>query len=264
MNKTLFKAFLFIFVLASHFLSATSSQAKTSNLESLISEASYSYRLGEKATNYYTQKQAFNRSLYFYSLAEQKLKDQSSLERAIGDCYFQLGEYPWAILYYQRVLKSDPGNSATQSHLQNAQQKLGLILQPLFSFNRNPISTFFSTYSQKLLFFTLLVTFLLVACRIWFSSPLISKLTLCSLGLMLVLFSYNLFLYFSSSMEGIIVTSTAIYRMADKNQSQAIIHPLPAGSKVKVLQITSDGEWLKIDDLTGLVGYIPIETFRII
>jgi tetratricopeptide (TPR) repeat protein len=231
--------------------------------EQMIQKANASYQAGEKAATYHERKLAFNHALYLYHQAEQE-SPIASLKRAIGDTYFQLGEYAWAILYYQRALNTDPRDALATSHLEKAQQQLGLsdsssshqnaALAPLHTLSRN----------FRLLLWVICLTFLLWTLAIWFPTRRIRQFATLSSLLLLLLLSNLVFFYFFAPIEGILVVSTGFYRAPDQNQPQLTTLPLLAGSKVTILQMTSNGEWTKISNAKGLIGYIPTSTVRAI
>ncbi len=70
--------------------------------------------------------------------------------------------------------------------------------------------------------------------------------------------------YYLTPIEGILVVSSGIYRGPNWNQPQLSNEPLLAGSKVRVLQAVSDGNWVKITNSHGMIGYIPISNLRLI
>jgi tetratricopeptide (TPR) repeat protein len=236
--------------------------------EETLQEANSSYQQGIHATNYQERKISFNRALSLYTLLGENIgSGVPTLDSAIADSYFQLGEYPWAILYYYRALKINPHDPLPLSHLEKAQQKLGILSAPatLTFYQRfflNPLLVF----SKKLEWFFSFILLTLFVCSfaIWFPSTWSRKLAIyCTLFLFLMICNI-LFFYYFAPLEGILVNSTGFYRVPDWNQPQLTNLPLLAGSKVQVIQITSDGNWLKISDSTGLVGYIPTNSLRII
>src|SRR4051812_44901770 len=114
------------FILAWNCLAVFLAFALSGIPEEILQEAQRSYQQGEKALTYEERKLAFNRALFLYSSLEQEIQSPpASLNQALADTYFQLGEYAWAILYYQRALKQHSPNSFLLSHLEKAQQKLG-------------------------------------------------------------------------------------------------------------------------------------------
>jgi hypothetical protein len=230
--------------------------------EEIVQEAQKSYQQGEKALTYKERKLAFNRALFLYSSLEQEITPSASLDQALADTYFQLGEYAWAILYYQRALKKHSPNTLLLAHFEKAQHKLGL---PNSSdINPNPLAAFFLALSKQfqLFFWVILMTFLAFSAAIWLPYPWIYKLGISGAILLFFLLGNFLFFYYSILLEGIIVKTTGFYRAPDWNQPQLTHQPLLAGSKVAILQMTSNEEWLKVANSTGMIGYVPTTSVR--
>lgn len=229
------------------------------NVEQVLQDAHANYQQGEKATTYEERKLAFNRALFLYHSLEPDIPN-AHLDQALGDTYFQLGEYAWAVLYYQRALKKNSQNISVVSHLKEAQQKLGV--SPLMN-EENKIESFFPLSKQfKLLFWVILVTFLTFSCTIWFPFTWIRKLAIVCAVFLGLLLANLLFVYYSTPVEGILIKTTGFYRAPTWNQPQLTDQPLLAGSKVKILQITNEGEWLKIENSAEMIGYIPSAVLR--
>jgi tetratricopeptide (TPR) repeat protein len=233
------------------------------NSEKILQEAQTSYQQGEKATTYEERKLAFNHALSLYLTLEQEAPS-ADLDQALGNTYFQIGEYAWAILYYQRALKQDPQNSLLFSHLKEAQKKLGLS-EEQYPYQKKGIKPFFILSQQfQLLFWVIFFTIVLFSCTIWLSFPWIRKVAMGSAALLALLLANFLFFYYFTPLEGILVKTAGLYRAPDWNQPQLTNEPLLAGSKVQVLQTTSDGNWLKIENPQGTIGYLPTLTLRLI
>lgn len=239
------------------------------NPTDLLHQANTAYQQGEKATSFEERRLAFNQALYHYHLAEQQVGQRSSLlNKAVGDSFFQLEEYPWAVLYYQRALKSDPHNSLVLSQLNRAYEKLGLP-PPVSSSNtlkQTLLLEPFFTLSQrfKWFFWSALAAFLICSLVIWRPSPRIRKIALGFLIITGLIAGNVLYSSYFTPLDGIIVSSTGFYREPDDLQPQLTNEPLLAGTKVQILQSSSQGDWLKIADSTGLVGYVPAARIRII
>ncbi len=237
------------------------------NPQSMLQKANLMYQKGETATSFQERKLAFNQALYFYSLLEEEAGSHfPTLNQALADTYFQLGEYAWAILYYERALKMHDEQPILTAHLGKAQQKLGLASQKPVSPSKSPIFQFFLNLSESTnLFFSLfLLAFLLCSFAIWFPLAPIRLLAISSTIILLLFISNVIFFYYFTPLEGILVTSSGFYRAPAWNQPQLTDRPLLAGSKVKVLQTVSDGNWLKIVDSNDVVGYIPTYRLRLI
>lgn len=229
------------------------------SLEEKLQEAQVSYQLGVKATHYQERKLDFNKALFLYHALEKENPYSADLDQALADTYFQLGEYAWAILYYERALKQGSQNVLLLPHLIQTQEKLGL--PP--SANQINRSGFFFFLSQQvnLLLGATFITFLAFSCLIWFPCSWLRKFSIFCSALLIFLLGNTLFFYYSTPLEGVIIKSSGFYRAPDWNQAQLKNQPLLAGSKVQILQMTEDRNWLKIED-AGVVGYISTNHLR--
>lgn len=233
-----------------------------SQLEETLEKANAYYQKGKQATSFEEQQRAFNQSLFLFNQLERETKGSiPNIHFMLADNYIQLREYPWAILYYQRALKQDPDNPLINSHLENIQKRLGLPTHPPSSFKQGLFSLL---YKSNLLFWAILITFFTCSAAIWFSYPWIRKMAIISLMLLALLLCQFGFFYYSTPLEGILIHPSGFYRIPDENQSQLTDRPLLAGSKVKILQISENGDWLKIENANDVIGYLPTANLRLI
>lgn len=231
------------------------------NQENLLQEAHDSYQQGEKAKTYEERKLAFNRALFLYGTLEQENDSpHPDLDQALANTYFQLGEYAWAILYYQRALKNNPDQGDLHSRLAQAQHKLGLSESPL---TQNWLKPFLFLAKQfQLLFWIISISFLVLSLAIWFPFAWLRKLGALCACLLLFILSNALFIYYFTPLEGIIIKTTGFYRAPNWNEPQLSSQPLLAGSKIRIIQMTENKEWLKIENPAGVIGYIPAANLR--
>lgn len=238
------------------------------SFEDTLKQANESYQKGEQAQTLLEREVAFNQALTLYSKLENSSSSPSAqLYQAIANSYFQLGEYAWSILYNQKAMKLDPGNSQIIDHLALARTKLGLepheklytawqqlLLEPFFSFGGR----------LELLFWSFILAFVFLVSFIWLRTPFIKTISLVLSAFSLLLIFNLLLNFYFSSLEGILVTSTGFYREPDLQQAQLTSLPLRAGTKMRILASNAQGSWLKIANADGLVGYIPASAIRII
>lgn len=234
-----------------------------------LQQANALYLKGEQAVTFEQRKQDFNQALSLYHHAEAQMSIiPADLDSAIGDSYFQLGEYPWAILYYQRALKKDQKNHSVIVQLNKSYEKLGFPPAPFpfYTTTQKLLLEPFLSLPQRfeLFFWSAFLTLLISSAVIWFPSTWMKKIAGLSTLILCFLLVNVLFSYYFLPLEGVIVSSTGFYREPDINQPQLTNDPLLAGSKVEVLLTTPKGDWLKITDSSGLVGYVPAMSIRII
>lgn len=233
---------------------------------SKLEEANAYYLAGENATSFQDQKNSFNQALILYRQIEQEGTASSSLNQAIANIYFQLGEYPWSILYNERARLLDPRNQQIASHLALARKKLGLdpavhpswleilSLQPFISLP-GLIKGFFWIFLGSLGFASL---------AIWLNKLLFKVLAYAGFGIALALFINIGLSYYLAPIQGILVNSTGLYRAPSFNEPQLTDQPLLAGSKIRVVQVEKEGYWLKVLLPDGQVGYISAMAIRLI
>jgi len=229
----------------------------------ILEEANASYRQGEQGVTYQERKRAFNQALFLYHSLENQIPPLGApLDLMIGDTYFQFRQYPWAILYYQRALKKDPNNILTLSRLGKAEEKLHLP-SSFPSVEQQGLRRVISLAQRsQWLFWVIFVTFLVCSYAIWVPSWLARTAAYGSAFFLLFLIGNALFAYYFTPLEGVLVQATVFYRAPDKNQPLLTHFPLREGSKVRILQMRPDGEWLKIESSAGSMGYIPAKTLR--
>lgn len=226
----------------------------------LLQEARAQYQKGEKATTYEERKSAFNQALFLFHTLEQQNPNSSNLDEDLARTYFQLREYAWAILYDERALKKNSLNASLSSRLEEAQKKLGIVN----SSAQKSWITSWTTYSHRFqwLFWMILLTFIIFSLSIWIPHTWIRKLAIAFACLLFLCLGHFLLAYYFTPLEGILVQSTGLYREPDWNQPQLTDQPLLAGSKVQILQMTQNGDWLKIENSSGVIGYVPTTRLR--
>lgn len=123
--RTIFKGTFIVFISIVLFLMGKSFIERDFD-DSLYVEGMKAYQRGLAATHYEEKQKAFNEAFSLFNAASQKREDNSSLNRAIADTYFQFEKYGFAILYYEKALLHEPHNKQISLHIQAAQKKLGL------------------------------------------------------------------------------------------------------------------------------------------
>ena len=236
-------------------------------VESFLQKANASYEQAENAATFQERKNSFNEALAAYLAIEKAPSVLSGqLYQAAANTFFQLGEYAWSILYYERALQLEPQNALVTQRLSLAKNKLGLAIPEKNSlFEKLLLQPYFS-FQQRLNFFFWIAAAMLsiITTLIWLPSPFLKKLALIS-GLFFMSAGMNLFItYYFAPLHGIFIQSTGLYRAPSLQQPQLSETPLAMGSKIRIMEIAEQGFWLKVIDLNGNVGYVPASTLRLI
>lgn len=184
----------------------------------------------------------------------------------LGNTYYQLQEYPWAILYYEKALALSPYDKEAAHHLKLSQKELSLAHPPQTSWA--VFLSFLPRFSlQKSLFLfgiCLLLILLLSSFYLWMPFRFIAISRILSSCFAIIFFCYAVYANYFAPIEGILVKASFLYKGAGPNYPHAMESPLLSGEKVTVIDLTNDGKWIKISTSQGNIGYIYYETFRLI
>lgn len=237
----------------------------------LLKSAYDNYLAGEKASTIARRKEYFNQALEDYSKLETTYKPtfgNGKLYYNIGNSYFQLEEYSWAVLYYYRALKLMPREERVQHNLNIALQKLSVtpseittpIYQPLLYLN-----TLVSLPQRLQWFFNFGVILLaLISAHLMRPNKYLKGSAIAVGIIWALLFLGLLYTKFLAPVEGVLIHSSALYRDAGEQYAKVSEQPVLSGNKVKVLEVLQEGQWLKVLTPTGELGYVPSTTIRII
>ncbi len=118
--------------------------------------------LFNSAGNYY-QNQDYDEALKIYLEIEQKNYESAPLYFNIGNCFFKKGKLGYAILYYLRAQKLNPGDPDVETNLEFARMFMPTRMEGI---KINPITTFFDlivdSYTLSLIAWVASVLFILL------------------------------------------------------------------------------------------------------
>lgn len=261
------KKIIFIAILL--FIIATAIQFFHYNNESL-EEANESYLIGEKSSLPQEKEIAFNKSLEKFLYLEKKYQPiygDGKLYYDIANCYFQLSEYPMAALYYYKALFLRPLDNYVFENLNITLKKLNLPIKEEDTFLKK-IFFFHNLIAlpQKLQIFSLIMLLFWISLSfyLWRPSLLKRNVSISFFILSFVLFLSLAFSYFYEYSEGVLMKASYFYKGEGNQFSKVIDNPLQAGSKIRIIESNLSGNWLKIEDQEGKVGFIESEKVRLI
>jgi tetratricopeptide (TPR) repeat protein len=251
-----------ILVLLLAFCSALSAQ---DTLKRPFQDPGYEkYVEGERAKTPEERKKAFNDALSAY-LQLQLEHPSGYYLYDIANCYYQLGEYGLAILYYNRAERKLPRDPKIQYNLQQALRKAGLPQNQSIAFSDYVF--FFhkklSFYERELLVLAFaLFTFVFGSLAIWLKQKAFRTLSYFSLAITLLFSASLLYSHYFSHLEAVVIRPAGLSLGAGKEYGTK--QPLLVGQKVQVEEVVEHGDWLKIRLPTGEEGYVSKENARII
>lgn len=238
--------------------------------DTILQEALSHYQGGEESKTIASRKENFNTALQNYLNLEKNADPKfgnGKLYYNIANSFFQLSEYPWAVLYYNKAINLMPRNEEVRRNLSIALNKLNL---PKLEENNVYHSLFFFHYLLSVpeqlqsFFISGLLLLALLSLYIWKWHPLI-KYGIALAGAVCFIFLLSLsYAHYIEPVQGVMVQASALYRDAGMQYAKAVIKPVPAGLKVDVLNSKDQGQWLKIVTPDGNLGYVPMESIRLI
>lgn len=236
----------------------------------LLEEAYASYNAAEKTSNMVERQKLFNQSLKLYSELEEEYQPRNGNGRLyynIGNAFYQLEAYPWAILNYYHARDLSPRDERVELSLRRALAKLNLPPDQ----ESTPFESIFFAHTQLSLqeriqlFFLLAVlavaafsVYIWTEKRLWRSVGIVFSLI--TVALMLSL-AYS---YYAAPIEGVLIRSTLLYRDAGTQYAPVSEDPAPSGQKLSVLGVGAGGRWFKVETSERTVGFVPAESLRLI
>lgn len=236
------------------------------DLQETLDQASHWYQQGQKATSIEARKTAFNRALVLYSSLE-KEHYSGLLLYNIANCYYQLREYPWAVLYYQRALKLSPREAPISRNLALAQEQLALPLPegPPTWRDFAALHHWLSEQERMELYvlFCVLAT-VLASGYVWtrwrgFRQAAVWMLACAGFFLASLLSERYLF-----PIQAVVVQSTPLYTNAGTSYPHVGSSLVGGGRVVEVVEAVDSGHWLKVLTPRGSLGYVPSDAVRVI
>ncbi|MEC7839238.1 MAG: tetratricopeptide repeat protein [Chlamydiota bacterium] len=235
-----------------------------------VAESNQNYFDAEAATTIAARKNQFNSALEGYLKMEQTYDPRfgnGKLYYNIGNTYYQLEEYPLAVLYYYRAKHLRPFDSHVKTNLNVALSKLEL---PPAKENSAIAHIFFFhvllplPVRLQLFFMIALSAVITISINVWKPTKKIKNAAIILGAMTTFLFLSLMYTYFLENPEAVVVKSTSMYRGAGKQFAPVNENLLKAGSKVVLLQSDQEGQWLKVEDENDVVGFVPHSNLRVI
>lgn len=226
-------------------------------------QADSDYRAGEAAKVVADRKKSFNEALSYYLEMENDYDPRfgnGKLYYNIGNTYFQLEAYPWAVLYYLRAEALMPRDKRVERNLQLARSKLSL---PQAEAGGQVLPLALSLPERLQLFAAAALTaLLLLSAWLWTDRRGFRNGALVVLVLAAMLSLTLAYTRYFAPLEGVLVQGSDLYRDAGRQYAKVGEEPLPAGSEVELLGSDPSGKWFKILTPQGAIGYVPQEALR--
>ncbi len=201
------------------------------------------------------QNDSFNQRLDELLALEEK-EPSAALYVDIGDTFYQLQRYSWALLYAGRALKYQPDSSTAETLAKESRKKLFLSEEQAFGLApRMPV------WTALILFF---LVFAFASFYLWKKHPFILGSGLASLFVLVLFLLLAVKIHYFSPLPAIMINPSALYQGEGAKYAIISDRPVAAGAAVGVIGISKNGKWLKIQTANGMIGFIPLKNIRII
>jgi hypothetical protein len=234
--------------------------------EQTLAAAYEAYHSGETATDLNQRRAGFNRALALYTSLEDRYQD-GHLDYNIGNSYYQLGEYPWAILYYSRAEQFLPREKKILDNLLAAQEKAGIHSSLKRSVFENVFYFHYNLSEREKLASVFMLTLLIVVALsigIWTKNSVFGRIGVVT-GFAVLFFLVSLMIsHYFTGVDAVLIKATPLYRDSGTQYATVVDQPLYGGLRVNVLEVSKDGRWLKVVTSDGTMGYVPFEAIRLI
>lgn len=228
------------------------------------------YEEGEKAQTLEQRRAFFNEALAGYLSLERTSHPHmgdGKLYYNIANTYFQLGEYPLSIYYYQLARKLRPRDERITANLATAEKSLGVPSREQEAPFRH-LFFFYSYFStpERLQIFSLatLIAFFALSVQIWKPQRFARRLAAGSVCVASVFLGTLLYSYYVAPIDAIVLKSSDLYKGAGSYYARVLDKPLPSGVAIEVLESLENGQWVKVTTSDGTLGYLPSEVIKVI
>lgn len=220
----------------------------TSN-EDMYSRGYEAYQKGMQAQTYNDRQQAFNEALCLFNTLSQGYNN-SVVDQALGDTYFQFGKYALALLYYEKALLKSPDNKLVLKHIIEVQQKLGVSIGD----HTPSLPKLIQKWMYLFMLCAGIIGVFLILKKKWVYVPWLIFFV-CIVTLLCGIYDT------ASPLKGVVIYSSHLYSSPHLD-SPLIQKDLCEGTEGDILEISADKNWLKLRIIDGTIGYILADSVR--
>ncbi len=218
------------------------------SLKEQFAQIQASYQEGENSTTVSGRQEHFNNSV---KMMQELHSDSGEFNYDIGNGYYQLEQYPWALFYYLKARKELPRDAEVKQNIQATLQKLE-IKKPV----PDPLVPLALKEELLILQVLILLTTLFISGRIWISNAWFKRLSQLSVAMTLMIFVLIGIQHYSTPEQGIVAKAAILYKNPGIQYERALLDPISPGSILEVIGESEQGEWTKVSTQEGLIGYI--------
>lgn len=252
MNHWKIPVFLFCVCLLPHV------HALDLSIENALKEGYAAYEKGLKASQLQEQQRSFQLALKLLQPVANNCVS-SHLFLTLGNIYYQLEQYPWAILSYYRALHINPGNRAARQNLKQLLEEQKIIPIDFYPF----WSHFFvwqkiSSVKQMVMVisYSFLLVFFFASLWLWLKKEWMKKFFFALSIIWIYLASNLIYHQYGAPTEGVVIQPTFMRLGPGDNYAKINTYALSPGSKVIIEEEKREGDWIVIQLPSLGAGYV--------
>lgn len=209
------------------------------------------YQAGSESPTLAGRQSSFNEALTH--LQELQL-DTGAYYYDMGNVYYQLDQYPWALFYYMKAGQMLPRDSEVKKNIRTTMEKLELKQEVAASWI--PVSE-----SEELALAQLLIiaTGVLFSLRIWASSERLKFVSRVTLALTFFCLIFIASRYYFTPEKGVLAKAAILYKTPEMKSERVYLDPLPPGTVLEIIGEADGGDWAKTVNKEGVVGYVQTD-----
>jgi hypothetical protein len=220
-----------------------------------INELYSVYDAGVKSLTIAGRESNFNEAL---KLLQELQLDTGEYYYDVGNTYYQLEQYPWALFYYLKARKMIPRDGEVKKNIQATLEKLEL--KSTIPRSWIPFSESEMIGAVQLL---VLVTAILFSRRIWVEDAWLKFVSRVSLAVMTVGLLFLGFQYYLTAPQGVLAKAAILYKNPGTQFERVFLDPLPPGTVLEIIDEADEGNWTKTVNQDGVVGYVQSDKLLI-
>jgi len=220
----------------------------------------------EQLQGLFSRQQELRQSLLTWLVEQNPEKIDATLARHIADSYFELGQYPWALVYYGRAKALTPRDRAVQGGWQSSLQKMGI--ESNSSSSHRLFMPFEGLLSlQEAIALLPLCSFLSLLSffgYVWLRRRELQGATVLWAAMALFLAGDIFYSKYMMPAKAVVVAPAQLYPFPSLKAIALEQSLLVPGDLIDVIEISSDGRWLKVSTSDKRFGYAPYTALGLI
>ncbi len=263
--KHILKIFSLLFI--SVFLLQFTSQAQTGKIRDLIKKGNSYYANSKYDSAIVLYKKALN-----FETKNKTKYESAALYYNLANAYFRTNDIPNSILYYERAKLLDPSNEDIDFNLNLAQQQTVDKIESLPEFFlsrwiRSLINSFSSNTWALISMISFVLFLVLFSLFLFIRIMLVKKLSF-FVGVLMFLVATVSFVFSHQQKQAItnrehaIVFAPTVTVKSSPDKTSTDLFILHEGTKIKITDEQDNWREIKLSD--GKVGWLPVETMKVI